>query len=408
MDILYPGVATGILAHSNQAKLVAFPMDSIGDTVRYHLVYFRTNPITNKSTVYYRCSRPVYKDSPDENINWIGDELPLSQVVYDSLDSPYRTLINPDCDYPSLVVRPDSNQIKVYIVYSCQDPVAAYSNHGLIVESVIKLDTTPGSHMPIFANYYGNNLSYYTTGPNKNRKEFGNPVVSGVAGGNIYAFSDSASSTNSHSRIISAWKAPGSKYFSYRDTTIFYWAWGVFPNLKYLTNYRHPSLNTYSRLDTNEDNCSLAYQANTGSQNEIFYTRLRKTALGLQHYLPTTQVQFLRTGLTETFLNIARLTDFQKISSNDNTYPFVIRSLEDFPNVPDSHPNRFDFVVWQSKVVLSGYPNYPSVTLRQIGLFDSNHVPLKYIIRPPVSYFDVNYGLVQPNIANTYFIYNDG
>ncbi len=128
----------GELAWANQRKLVVYPThrpdalgsvpDSTSDSVRYHLVYMRSDcdtcgPQQSQHRVYYRRSQPMSEYSSRSNVEWEPLEHALSTAVVDHRDSAEPKSLDSSltCGYPSIVVRYDSllGRSRVHVVYAC-------------------------------------------------------------------------------------------------------------------------------------------------------------------------------------------------------------------------------------------------------------------------------------------------
>ena len=407
VQILHPGKAQGYLAHSSQSKLIEFPVDANGDTIRYHLVYYKPKTGSDKNKVYYRRSLPIRKDAPVENIVW-EPEFMLSEKV---LKANLQIADSLPCDYPSIVVRKDGDTIKSFIVYSCKS--VEYPWDSYIVENVVRyrndiyMNLSQDTIGKVISGYYGHD-----------RKEWGNPVINASYGGNYYAWSDSIGKGMNLSQIVSAWKAPNSVYFENTNKdSISYPYWSGFA--MQLDSFKHPSLNVYSNIDKTEDNCALVFQAHVfyipvGQQQfppfpnswQIFYTRLKRNENGLRHYL--TDVFSSNSYRVDTCFRIARLTDFQGIGSYDNTYPVILRNLGNYNfSTRINIPNRKDRVYWQTKSIypLSGKE---SLYTRAINLVDTSNSPKRWSVYSPASISRTFRWLQQPNVNNGYAITDGG
>ena len=403
VEVLHPGIATGLLAHSNQSKLVAFPVDSVSDTVRYHLTYYKLNPATNKNVVYYRRSQPIKKDCPNENILW-EPEFSLSKIIYD-INNNLR--YDPNCDYPSIVVRKDGGILKAYIVYTCDDTTWSHPGGSVIVENQIKFINDSYSSLNIdtlgltIANYLG-----------KNRSVYGTPSINGSGGstpGNYYAWSDS---NFNFSKIITAWKPANALKFSSPANydTVQRFNWPMYPSGQlYLSSYLlHPSLNVYSDINRNEDNCSMVFQGticNGLCYSQIFYTRLKHTTAGLKRYLPTlfNDPNFM----VDTNFRLARLTDNLNYTES-HSFPTIIRNIGNYMmKPPGGMANRKDRVYWQTHYsIISDDDEY--LYSRAIDLTDTFFVSKSWRVYKPTIIRNYFYWLEQPTVNNGMGIAGDG
>ncbi len=336
---------TGILAHSNQSKLIMHPvLDEEGnetDIIRYHLVYFKPIVgISNTNGVYYRRSLPISKDSPEENIIWEPEIL----VSDSTIDEGGRIKNLVSCDYPSIVVRKDSDTLKAYIVFSC----FKNRSRSFIAETKLNVNTSG-----LVQDRNGYELALYN---GNNRAEWGNPVVNASSNGNYYAWSDTTAG------IVAAWKTPDALRFQASNKI----------NFRFSSESiaQHPSLNVYSSIDNNEDNCALVWQENPtvygANISRILYTRLRHndTINSLYKYLsPTYQGNM---ALLDTLNNISSLID----TSFNLRFPVINRYFFNFLGLT----NISELVYWGAKIDnISPEANY--LMNCSISNKDLNNVP---------------------------------
>lgn len=167
--------ARGFLDHSNQRKLVAFPVvdtmlvhdDTVdgrtylrmvtGDTMYYHMVYHRRRvdtlvPNTGVLSVFYRRSEPLVtpRDSAGGNrayafdastIAWQPEILLSDRIVYRPPGQAEDGEYDLSCGYPALVVRCDTTEwamlAKVYVVFGCEWRQSNQPDRVLVCESVL-------------------------------------------------------------------------------------------------------------------------------------------------------------------------------------------------------------------------------------------------------------------------------
>ena len=257
----------------------------------------------------------------------------------------------------------------------------------------------------VISGYYG-----------QDRKEFGNPVINASYGGNFYAWSDSTGDTSCY-KIISAWKTPTARTFqNMNKDTIAFNLWRGFAIVA--DTLKHPSLNVYSNIDKNEDNCALVFQGHlvaipTGQGQiptlpnnwNVFYTRLKHTVTGLKRYIPGT---FRNTNyMVDTCFRIARLTDYEGIGENDNTFPTVVRDLSNYNFKPLSLtvPNRKDRIYWQVQSTSSARKYLGK---RAVNLYDTSNVPLRWNVYPYTLIKSNSSKLNEPNVNNSSSISDNG
>jgi hypothetical protein len=256
----------------------------------------------------------------------------------------------------------------------------------------------------VIAGYFGSN-----------REEWGNPTINASYGGNYYSWSDSSARFPNKTQIVSAWKTPTATYFqnSNKDSVSFF-LW-IYYGFKYHYLFKHPSLNVYSNIDKNEDNCALVFQTeyldapNSNPSNysggQIFYTRLRRTASGLKHYLP---IRFNSNDIPVDTANcVTSITNHQNYSGYFNAFPIVIRNLGDYRTISKIAPNRSDRIYWQTSKTLGGLKTKYLET-RAIGLYDSSNIGLRLIEHATTSIKKDYQWLQQPNINNGYAITDSG
>ncbi len=279
---------TGNLAHSNQRKLISFPVpvyDSVkgyyvpsADSVRYHLCYFRPVSTSDKRTVVcYRRSKSTARNSPYANLVWENEV-----ILSNSYSHPPRTIQNDTCAYPSLVARYDtvSGQTYCYVVYGCKGYMPQPPLTGIqepfqrIVESKIwHINATPWHYAYILADsVYTNNLA-----------EFGTPMIAAseqnALGGNFYAWADRKRGIGVGWHRSQYNSLESKRYIRFHsDTSECFSLWKA----------QHPSLSTYIPLRHKGHDCALVWQENYSCddiRSEIFTTRLRANGLTVEPYL---------------------------------------------------------------------------------------------------------------------------
>jgi hypothetical protein len=341
VTVLKPDLSiNGRLDHSNQSKLVAYPiLDNAGNEtnkIQYHVVYFREDSLLdgNPRRVYYRKSYPMAKNDATENIVWLP-ELRISDSIFAKTLPTHFGNFNytPDksCDFPSIVVRKDTvnNQLKAYIVYTCS-PSPDSDNQNVVL---CVLNTTNSSNQSKVSNKV---ISEYS---GSDRRWFGNPVINASAFHNYIAWSDS------NFGIVASVMLPEAIDFfdSLRISKI------VFGGNPTLSSSNHPSLNTYSRMSAEEDNCALVWQHSSNTNNyykNILYTRLKVENDTLKTY-SATQIT-LNSLARDTFYdnNILRVNKDVNLP-HSNQFPVVYRILD---NINYTYPNNKteDVIAWQS------------------------------------------------------------
>ncbi len=256
--------AAGSLAYSNQRKLIAAPLAD--SSIVYHMVYHRElSGAPGSYGVFYRRSLPLTQDKLDEKIEWSPGEVYLSNALVDFHSGSSTPDTMRSCAYPSLVVRKDANGIDwVYVVYACQgdnESLLAGPHSLAIGESIFRADALPDT-IPDLA-------CYLATAAGHNLDEWGTPVINASAQGNFYAWADSLQG------IATSYKTPEPDAAAAGPVFV---SWSTLAK-----DCKHPSLNSYSRPEFDQNDCGLAWE----ERNVIYYTRLRlDTNSGLtEHFL---------------------------------------------------------------------------------------------------------------------------
>lgn len=275
----------GILAHSNQRKLISFPIpvyDSTlskyvlsTDSVRYYLCYFRPVSDSNKRTeVCYRSSKTATFNTPSANVEW-ENEIVLS----DSYIHPTRTIVNDTCAYPSILVQYDTNsaQIHVFVVYGCMGympPPGTQERYQRIVQSyILPVDTGAIITSRVLVdNVYSHDLT-----------EYGTPMIAGTErfryGGVFYTWADKKQG------IGVGWSPTGYPFMTTSNYIRFHEDTSACPTV---WKAQHPSLSTYMPVRQYGRDCALAWQENyscSDNRTEIFTTRLKSTTVGMGDYI---------------------------------------------------------------------------------------------------------------------------
>lgn len=299
----------GNLAHSNQSKLVVFPVIKPDgtldpDKVQYHLVYFKQSIIEgiSKTRVFYNKSNIIDKTSSSANIKWetteIAQTLPvltppsLGYLVSWNMQNEYGQNMNQNinCNYPSLVVKKVNNQIRAYISYSCENYATnAYPGIYLAI-----LDVTNDHVQPV--NLYNRKISDYVLG-NGGLNEWGNPVLNSSPNGQFLAWSTASASTQIPTSAIMVKHLDLSIPPILSGTKIIqppaFDNWFV-----YLPEMKHPSFSYYTNYPIDET--KLVWQCNfqdrpydeydppglANKSTKILYTRLKFENSLLVNYLP--------------------------------------------------------------------------------------------------------------------------
>lgn len=304
----------GYLDHSNQRKIVAFPVVDtlvehtdtndgrtymrmvVGDTMYYHKVYHRrridtTMPNQGVTSVYYRRSEPLVtpRDSATGNrvyafnastIVWQPEILVSDRVMYQAPGQEQPQEYDLSCGYPALVVRCDTTDTnvtsKVYVVFGCEWRENNQPARVLVCESVLPAEM-PNAAQRAYYDARRSEVLDVTPAPNEPILEhWGTPSVNASARGNFYAWSHAVNG------IGMGFKYPSERRFAGNATA---YVRGRNGQGMVAT---HPSLNTYSRLQLGEEDAAVVWQEgpNPDLGNFIFLTRLwYDPALGLMQDL---------------------------------------------------------------------------------------------------------------------------
>ncbi len=400
VTVLEPDLTTnGELDHSNQTKLVAFPLlnqdGTESDKIQYHMVYYKNNPLcSNQRSVYYRRSKPIKKSDGKENIEW-GEEKVVSNNIRNINNNPgYKCnatnlVDNPnqiyyDCDYPSIVVRKDGpTTIKAYIVYSCENIQGENFYNAFIGLAVLDV-----SNEYIVSQNSNNVYDYYNTtviNGIAQTSEFGNPVINASANYNFIAFSDL------NNNIVASYMYPNetkfAEFLSIKNET---------PLLDFgynINSYsQHPSLNSYSKISAGEDNCSLVWQQkNYGLNSSVFYTRLRVNNDNLIKYNYDNTKVLMKD-------NIVKLNN----SIGDCSFPVILKDLKEF-NYNTGSIVREDIIYWAEEYRFSFLNLYRSTIVgTSIVNIDNKNPTYNPINLRKTNEFrinDVSKSISQPNIS---------
>lgn len=341
-----PDKIEGILTYSNQRKMVAYPIcDANGnpdeDSIYYHLVYHRPDAgDDDRMKVYYRRSYPVHPISNQSNIEWQAEKC-ISDEIYcgcNVQDNPEET----HCAHPSIVVRKDGNVPKVYVIYGCKGGETCSSGtvtypEVAIVETIFEAQAnysdpsyTVTPHVIDFAAGY----DYH---------QWGTPMVNASNTINYYTWADSLLG------IASAFKEPD----EYCLSNPFYSHFAASPEGLFC---KHPSLNSYSRIDSDpeEDAAALVWQeqSNTyGAEPKIYYAQL--TNDGSDISLATLS------NVSPSYTTLNGANNIIELSSPNmhtfHQFPTVYRGIESGIDPPIAK----DRIAWQTHNPNISLPNCP-------------------------------------------------
>ena len=285
-QILRPNPIQGNLAHSNQSKFVVFPDGDNDSIVRYHITYHKPDTLHNNvMSVFYSRSFPMNRNSENMQIIWepeicISDSIKL---VYGKPPNNVNTMLyNAPAHYPSIVVRKDGPSTKAYIVY--QTLFSALVPEFQMTACYPDRDTSKYFLNPICEKILNVGGHSVTQPQNPNVLDsivygdpeiFGTPVINASKNGNFVAWADEECG------IKFGYKEINQPIFSSQSSI------KIEGN-----NHKHPSLNIYSLLDKDENDCSLVFQSgditNPMLGSAIYYTKLRIGANGIKSFIPPT------------------------------------------------------------------------------------------------------------------------
>jgi len=413
IEILKPSEFEGMLDNSNQTKLIAYPAMQLGpkDTsssmVVYHTCYTKTVSVNNISInrVFYRKSAQTMTLTAKNNIQW-EPEIAITQNIQLRVNPKKENKLYQDsalsCDHPSMVVRWDSvaGVPMVYIVSEFFDPLASTHKdsvgYGSILETVFPANITP-SDPPI-----AREIAYFTTTANTYNR-FGNPSICAMAEGNVYAWGDSLFG------MRAGFKIPSDRNVINNNTVISLDDGRLKP--------RNPSLNTYSRIMVDEDDCaitwernwisSFAYSTAAESFRNIMYSRLKYVNGSLVHYVPQTlcdssQSDHFGINLTDNNLNALLTPTPQTMPLGMDCYPQVYRPVDNYLKLPRETQEysdmmldkaQWDRVYWQYK---DGTIAFSGIKMRALDIDDDQNC---WNCLQPFSFYSTSGNLSEPNVS---------
>lgn len=382
----------GYLDYSTQRKIVAYPVrqddiEDVGsmDTIRYHMVYFKefqtdSDPDIYHNKICYKRSYPMTTVNNSEVINWEPKEYILSDSVlcYGTQDPVYSHIDSLDCYHPSIVVRYDTsegvNKPMVYVVFS-----AKYRYHyvtetwpAIICETIFPANEALPDNRKIF----GNQIEWFNS---DNLINWGIPVINASRNYNFYSWSDSSRG------IAAAYKAPNQLHFDYpRQKKYIYW------NNRALTNF--PSVNSYSRIRSDENECALVWQEGNENSRQIYYTGLSVRNDSIIHSIPeysVTALGFIITNADNTILKVSMF--------DDNTMPVVYRIDDKLCKKywgPGFNVYTSDRVFWVNQEPYSSR----KIMEFNVDIFETSSAKTLYLWFYN-RLFSMDKDLIQPNIA---------
>ncbi len=414
----------GFLNHSNQRKLIAYPVIGKADTVvKYYTVYNKPYDLSSslrQMGVFFRSSEETGKSTPTEAIRWRPEEYLISAKIAGSKKAD-DTLRDFCCRYPSLAIRYDtlSNRNMAYVVYSAMNEAeTSYPDTLYQSESVFNADTMNIAEVDGYSRVntawiihkgmcrlYRNNDTFWDT-------PWAGPAINVSSYGNFYAFADSCGG------ITAGFKRPHPIDTVFRIPKL---SFSAFTADNFTHNAFNPSLNTYSRFRLGENDCALVWcesntNINRGTNNGIYYTRLYLNAAGtaIEKQLPQTicsgwDPTFTYSMIDPTIICINTNNTRVPISIN-NGVPMVYRGVEEYsmpqPGVccePQAVHN--DIVYWQGHDIIL---NRDVVFFNYMPGFDrienNRWVPDCFYPWGSYSFQSLNGGLYSPNAAQGYIM----
>lgn len=362
VEVLKPDFVEGHLDNYNQSKMIEFQDPTDTNQIRYHLTYYRQDSVITShhpvpvykviNQVYYVQSEAIEKNSITENIVWQIPQV-VSQGYINLSEQP---VTNRSCDFPSIVVRKDttdSSLTKAYIVYTCEgnDPEAPTSE---LVETVI--NTEPAVPLLLSSRVISEFKGF-------DHSRFGTPVINASSNGNYLAWSDSSNG------LVIAFHTPNENFPNQfqRDTI----RRNIFNPFCNAFDLLYPSLNVYSSIENNEDNCALVwYQECPEDAENIFYTRLFYDSTSGIKYDIHNVYHGLYPPLHNPSVTAIRLSD----NIDNESIPVVYRSLADYSQTVDTCYNRYDVIYW----VKNENDSNQYIQSRVIYHNDSLNIPIKW------------------------------
>lgn len=407
VTVIPPDTTThGELTFSNQRKLVGYPVTDSNivitkDSLYYHMAYHRKN-LDGTSKVYYRRSLLVNHNLNDtitnsSNIIW-GPEKSISDSIH-CRDSVVNLLQPADCKYPSLVVRYDSvsNKAKVYIVFVCsgrqicvdEEPLLCPNSYTTIVENIVNANDNMQFFNP-------SQVIAYACG--SNYEKFGVPMINASKYVNYYIWADSLKG------ITTAWKRPNDVLFNSNfDFTLSSFKFRNFLGFE----ATQPSLNSYSRIRLNEQNCAAIWRekdsSGINSPYGVYHTLLKPDYANFKtiHYLPLSMKQKNLTNLFNQDSSIVKLS----YALESNSFPVIFRSVED--TLYTGLDVTYDVCSWEAfrtdsiKVCENGYLDKKrfvnSTTIQYSNLYSLFNIEGKILPRSRI--MSLNNSLSKPNLS---------
>ncbi len=310
VKVLPPGELTGKLDNINQNKMVSMPVilnDTNTNKVIHYATYYKEG-VDGVKRVYLAVSQPTLKNELNANIVWYSP-INISDTALLRTDFITPKYVNKDTTFynsyhPSIVVRQNGNNHKVYVSYSLLYPIP-YKTSGLsaiyIMESVYNINISTLSASP--SKVYNQEIGHVLTDGN----DYGTPTVNSAKDKLFYAWSGLDDSLLIPS-IFYSYKTPSQSGVngikSIRNLN------NLFSDCTDSTKLLHPSLNTYSTTFTHYgyDNYATlvweqtsCYNGTTAPTSQIYMTYLDyyDPTSTFGHFLPSLYLQSRHTSMLQ-------------------------------------------------------------------------------------------------------------
>lgn len=413
LEINYYFTAKADLKYSNQHKIVQYPtqfdIDGKPLKVKYHATYSRSDGTSPFEVVYYRRSMECSPNLPFQEIPWDFEE-PIS-LDHQLINYPHNNVERElNCSNPSIVIRELDDEPFAFIVYQ-----GAYwaDWYGYILEKKFPINRSDYYDLPhelhFLDNIYQDEL-------------WGMPVVNASSLGNYYVWTEQQGQG-----ITGAWKTPDSDSFEANHKVLI--AYNSQSQL-----FAHPSVNNYSRLELNEDDCAVVWQEGNYAKTNIMYSRLRiDSNNNLVNYIPQQNIDPNNSEYcTNNLNNVICLSCIYNQSYNfpsgydpdvpsfesSHEKPFIIRNLLNQQSSNDDDYYRsihYDNVYWEVhdrlRDITNNLRDTVSLAIRTVFMEDEKNnnvfLPSKVFVSYPFRIYHYTMQLLQPNINQFSTNWND-
>jgi type IX secretion system substrate protein len=331
VEVLKPDIVEGFLDNYNQNNLVEYrdPLDP--NMIVYHLAFYKNSKRPNDTSkvykeVHYIRSFPIAKNSFSENIIWDStSRINLSKHYFESIN-----ILNPkydDCNHPALVVREDSSGLPhPFIVYTCKDSAVTQSGKGRVI--LAKVSPYGGS---VVSNDVIFRLSF------NDIDRFGTPTINASADGNYIAWTDSLRG------LFVAYQKKNDHNITDLDSITLTEFSTINPE-----GLLFPSFNTYSHIDSGENNAGLVWYQAVENQGGIYYSRVSFDAVNDTIILNIPDNYVGQSILTKDINSKMMYVSPVSYQTDYSTKPIIYRSLGNYnlTGVPWCQYNRYDNINW--------------------------------------------------------------